>query len=210
MADVLTGKLSHTGNSAVADGSVDADAALVTRVQSGDVSAFDILVARHRERLFSIIYNLTSNREDASDLTQDAFIKAFRSIQRFKGKSSFYTWLYRIAINTTYTYLKRNRLRRFFSLENAQDEMSNSEIVETLTAKSKSDKPTLVAELQEKLNEAMQTLSLNHRTVVTLFEIEGMSHNEIAEVMNCSVGTVRSRLHYAKQELQSVLKEYLR
>ncbi|MEM7673473.1 MAG: sigma-70 family RNA polymerase sigma factor [Verrucomicrobiota bacterium] len=209
MADALTEKLTQAGNTPLADGSTDADSALVSRVQEGDVSAFDILVARHRERLFSIIYNLTSNREDASDLTQDAFIKAFRSIQRFKGKSSFYTWLYRIAINTTYTYLKRNRLRRFFSLENAQDEMSNSEIVETLTAKSKTDKPTMIAELQEKLNDAMQTLSLNHRAVVTLFEIEGMSHSEIAEVMNCSVGTVRSRLHYAKQELQSVLKEYL-
>ncbi|MEM9025726.1 MAG: sigma-70 family RNA polymerase sigma factor [Verrucomicrobiota bacterium] len=209
MADALTEKLTRAGNTPIVNSSADADAALVSRVQEGDVSAFDILVARHRERLFSIIYHLTSNREDASDLTQDAFIKAFRSIQRFKGKSSFYTWLYRIAINTTYTYLKRNRLRRFFSLENAQDEMSNSEIVEALTAKSKTDKPTMIAELQEKLNDAMQTLSLNHRAVVTLFEIEGMSHSEIAEVMNCSVGTVRSRLHYAKQELQSVLKEYL-
>lgn len=210
MAEVIAGKITESGSAKLAEGSVDPDAILVTRVQDGDVSAFDTLVSRHRERLFSIIYNLTSNRDDASDLTQDAFIKAFRSIKKFRGKSSFYTWLYRIAINTTYTHLKRNRLRRFFSLENAHDEMSNTEIVETLTAKSKSDKPTLVAELQEKLNEAMQTLSLNHRTVVTLFEIEGMSHNEIAEVMNCSVGTVRSRLHYAKQELQSVLKEYLR
>ena len=210
MAEVLTGKISQTGENTVGGKAVDADAALVLRVQEGDVSAFDILVSRHREKLFSIIYNLTSNREDASDLTQDTFIKAFRSIGNFKGKSSFYTWLYRIAVNTSYTYLKRHRLRRFFSLENAHDEMCNTDIEETLTAKSKSDKPTLVAELQEKLNEAMQTLSLKHRTVVTLFEIEGMSHNEIAEIMNCSEGTVRSRLHYAKQELRNVLKEYLR
>ena len=210
MAEVFTEKIAQTGSAELTEGSVDPDAILVAKVQDGDVSAFDTLVSRHRERLFSIIYNLTSNRDDASDLTQDAFIKAFRSIKKFRGKSSFYTWLYRIAINTTYTHLKRHRLRRFFSLENAHDEMSNTEIVETLTAKSKSDKSTLVAELQEKLNEAMQTLSFNHRTVVTLYEVEGMSHNEIAEVMNCSVGTVRSRLHYAKQELQSALKEYLR
>ena len=209
MAETLTGKLTQTNSGGAVKRPIDADAALVARVQEGDSTAFNTLVERHRERLFSIIYNLTSNREDASDLIQDTFIKAFRSIGNFKGKSSFYTWLYRIAINTTYTHLKRHRLRRFFSLENAQDEMSNTEIVETLTAKTKAEKPTLVAELQEKLNEAMQTLSLKHRTVVTLFEIEGMSHNEIAEIMNCSVGTVRSRLHYAKQELQSVLKEYL-
>ena len=78
---------------------VDSDIAYVLRVQQGDVGAFDQLILKYRERLFSIIYNLTSNREDAADLTQDAFIKAFRSINRFKGKSSFFTWLYRIAIN---------------------------------------------------------------------------------------------------------------
>ncbi len=186
------------------------DAILVQRVQGGDVAAFDRLVVKYRERLFSIVYNLTSNREDAADLTQEAFIKAFSSIGRFKGKSSFFTWLYRIAVNTTLSQLKKNRLRRFFSLENINDEASSSEIVEALSVKTRTEKGALVRELQERLNEALQKLSPKHRTVVVLFEIEGLSHQEISEIMNCSVGTVRSRLHYAKQQLQSYLQDYIR
>ena len=89
MAEVFTEKIAQTGSAELTEGSVDPDAILVAKVQDGDVSAFDTLVSRHRERLFSIIYNLTSNRDDASDLTQDAFIKAFRSIKKFRGKSSF-------------------------------------------------------------------------------------------------------------------------
>jgi RNA polymerase sigma-70 factor (ECF subfamily) len=187
-----------------------ADLALVQRVQAGDIRAFDLLIQKYRERLYAIIYNLTANREDASDLAQEAFIRAFRSIGRFKGDSSFFTWLYRIAINASLTHLKRTRMRRFFSFENLSEEVSQSELAEALADKFQSDKPTLIKELQEKLNEALQRLSLNHRTVVILFEIEGLSHQEIAQVMECSEGTVRSRLHYAKQQLQSYLQDYLR
>lgn len=185
------------------------DQLLVERVQSGDVAAFDVLVRKYRERLYGIIYNLTSNREDAADLTQDAFIKAFSSINRFKGKSAFFTWLYRIGVNTALSHLKRNRFRRFFSLEHIQDEGSNAQVLETLAAKHKSEKGALLNELQEKLNEAMQKLSPKHRTVVVLFEIEGLSHQEIADIVGCSVGTVRSRLHYAKQQLQADLKHFI-
>lgn len=185
------------------------DMAYVQRVQSGEVAAFDFLIRKYRERLYAVIYNLTSNREDAADLAQEAFIKAFRSIHGFKGKSSFFTWLYRIAVNTTLTHLKRSRMRRFFSLENMDEEASNSDIVEFLTSGGEADKPALLNELQEKLNEALQSLSLKHRTVVTLFEIEGLSHAEIAEILKCSEGTVRSRLHYAKLQLQQQLQDYL-
>lgn len=191
------------------DSAASNDAIIVERVQNGDVAAFDILVRKYRERLYGIIYNLTSNREDAADLTQEAFIKAFSSINRFKGKSAFFTWLYRIGVNTALSHLKRNRFRRFFSLEHIQDEGSNAQVLETLAAKHKSEKGALLSELQEKLNEAMQKLSPKHRTVVVLFEIEGLSHQEIADIVGCSVGTVRSRLHYAKQQLQADLKHFI-
>ena len=187
----------------------DNDQLLVERVQGGDVGAFDELVRKYRERLYGVIYNLTSNREDAADLTQEAFIKAFSSINRFKGKSAFFTWLYRIGVNTALSHLKRNRFRRFFSLEHIQDEGSHAQVLETLAAKHKSEKGALLSELQEKLNEAMQKLSPKHRTVVVLFEIEGLSHQEIADIVGCSVGTVRSRLHYAKQQLQADLKQFI-
>ncbi|NDV61345.1 sigma-70 family RNA polymerase sigma factor [Puniceicoccales bacterium CK1056] len=191
------------------ESAANADQLLVSRVQEGDVAAFDVLVRKYRERLYGIIYNLTSNREDAADLTQEAFIKAFSSINRFKGKSAFFTWLYRIGVNTALSHLKRNRFRRFFSLETIQEEGSHAQVLETLAAKHKSEKGALLSELQEKLNEAMQKLSPKHRTVVVLFEIEGLSHQEIADVVGCSVGTVRSRLHYAKQQLQADLKHFL-
>ena len=191
-------------------GREDPDAALIARVQKGEIAAFSLIVKKYRERLFSIIYNLTSNREDAADLTQEAFIKAFSSIPRFRNKSNFYTWLYRIAINTTLSHLKKNRYKQFFSLERMDEEFTQSELVDILAAKTNSDKSTLLNELQEKLNEALQRLSLKHRTVVILHEIEDMSHQEIAQITNSTEGTVRSRLHYAKKELQSYLQDYLK
>lgn len=189
----------------------DADVAVVRRVQGGDVAAFDRLILKYRERVYGIIYNLTANREDAADLTQEAFIKAFQSIHRFSGQSSFFTWLYRIAVNSTLSHLRKARLRMFFSLDRLDsEEPVAKEVIEALTDKTGADRDTYVRELQEKLNDALQKLSINHRTVVTLFEIDGLSHHEIAEIMGCSVGTVRSRLHYAKQLLQSELQPYIR
>jgi RNA polymerase sigma-70 factor (ECF subfamily) len=189
----------------------DADLEIVRRVQAGDVAAFDRLIEKYRERVYGIVYHMAANREDAADLTQEAFIKAFQSIHRFGGQASFFTWLYRIAVNSTVTYLRKARLRSFFSLEQIDaDAPVSKEIIDALTDKTGVDRGSYVRELQEKLNDAMQKLSIKHRTVVTLFEIDGLSHQEIAEVMNCSVGTVRSRLHYAKQLLQSELQPYMR
>ncbi|HXC02248.1 MAG TPA: sigma-70 family RNA polymerase sigma factor [Opitutaceae bacterium] len=188
----------------------DADRALVQQVQAGDVAAFNRLIVKYRERLYSVIYNMTGNREDTADLAQDTFIKAFQSINRFQGHATLFTWLYRIAVNSTVTHLRKNRLRTFFSLEKVVEEGKNSEIIAALTDKSGAERDTFVKELQEKLNDALQKLSINHRTVITLFEIDELSHAEIAEVMDCSVGTVRSRLHYAKQLLQAELQPYLR
>ncbi len=187
----------------------DGDLLLVRRVQSGDVAAFDHLVLKYRERIFSVIYNLTANKEDTYDLSQETFIKAFQSIGRFKAKSSFFTWLYRIAVNTTLTHLKKNRFKSFLSFETLHEEASPSDVLEALSSKSSTEKPALLKELQYKLNEALQTLSVKHRTVIVLFEIDDLSHQEIADIMNCSVGTVRSRLHYAKKLLQVKLKDWL-
>lgn len=189
----------------------DADLTIVRQVQAGDVAAFDRLILKYRERVLGIVYHMTSNRDDAADLTQDAFIKAFQSIHRFEGQSAFFTWLYRIAVNSALSHLRKHRLRSFFSLERIDaDEPVSREIIAALTDRTAADRDTYVHELQEKLNEAMQKLSTKHRTVVTLFEIDGLSHQEIAEVMGTSIGTVRSRLHYAKQLLQAELQPYMR
>ncbi len=188
----------------------DDDMLIVHRVQAGDVAAYDQLILKYRARILGVIYNITSNREDAADLAQDTFIKVFQGIHRFKGNSTFFTWLYRAAVNTALTHVRRARLRSFFSFESVREDPATAALINQLTDKTGTDRSVYVRELQEKLNEAMQKLSINHRTVVTLFEIDGLSHEEIAEIMECSVGTVRSRLHYAKQQLQADLQPYLR
>ena len=186
------------------------DWAVVLQVQAGDVAAFDQLIRKYRERVYAMVYHLTANREDAADLTQDAFIKAFQSIHRFQGQSAFFTWLYRIALNGALTHLRRTKLRSFFSLDKVQEDPAVAEVLNHLKDKGDVPREVFVGELQQKLNEAMMKLSISHRTVVTLFEIDGLSHEEIGAIMHCSVGTVRSRLHYAKQVLQAELNAYIR
>lgn len=188
----------------------EADWLLVQRVQAGEVERFEDLVRKYRERIWGVIYHMTANREDAADLAQDTFIKAFQSINRFQGQSAFFTWLYRIAVNSTLNHLEKAKLRRFFSLEKIRDEAPVAGLLDQLADPGNpSDRAACLGELQQKLNEAMQKLSIKHRTVVTLFEIDGLSHEEIAEITGTSVGTVRSRLHYAKQLLQAELKDYI-
>ncbi len=189
--------------------SVDADVAIIARVKAGDMTAFDELIKKYRDRLFSVVYNMVSNHEDAMDLVQDAFIKAFGSINSFKGNSSFYTWIYRIAVNMSISFIRKNRMRRFFSFETMNEEVAPSEIIEKLVVKTGGRKALMINELREKLNESLQNLSIKHRTVVILHEIEGLSHDEIAQITKTSAATVRTRLHYAKQQLQVLLKDYL-
>ena len=165
----------------------------------------------YRERLYSVIYNMTFNHDDAADLTQDAFVKAFRSLSKFKEKSSFFTWIYRIGVNLTLTYLKKRKARKFFSFDYfISDGLSNKETEKFSSRESNSIRTTLLNELHEKLNEALLKLSDKHRTIVVLYEIDGLSHREIASIMKCTEGTVRSRLHYAKLQLQSFLSDYLK
>ena len=190
--------------------SVDEVEDLVTYALNGDFVAFDKIVGLYKERLYSVIYNMTFNHEDAADLTQDTFVKAFRSLSKFKRKSTFFTWLYRIGVNMTLTHLKKKRARKFFSFDQIlSGEISNKEIASLSSKETSSVKKTLLNELHEKLNEALSKLSDKHRTIVVLFEIDGLSHKEIASIMKCTEGTVRSRLHYAKLQLQSLLGEYI-
>ena len=183
---------------------------LVTHALNGDFAAFDRIVDLYKERLYGVIYNMTFNHEDAADLTQDTFVKAFRSLSKFKRKSAFFTWLYRIGVNMTLTHLKKKRARKFFSFDQIlSSEISNKEIASLSSKETSSVKKTLLNELHEKLNEALSKLSDKHRTIVVLFEIDGLNHKEIASIMKCTEGTVRSRLHYAKLQLQSLLGDYI-
>ena len=184
---------------------------LVKEAKSGRLEAFDSLTLMFRERLYSVIYNMTFNHEDSADLTQEAFVKAFRSLSKFKEKSSFFTWIYRIWVNLTLTHLKRKKARKFFSFDNLLSEGVQKSVSDSFSSNdSNSVRSTLLNELHEKLNDALQRLSVKHRTIVVLFEIDGLSHKQIAAIMKCTEGTVRSRLHYAKLQLQSFLSDYIK
>ena len=187
-----------------------ADEALVDRVLAGEVSAYDWLVLRYQERLYSVIYNMTANHEDTNDLLMETFDKAFRSLSSYKKNSSFYTWIYRIALNHTINHLKHRKKRRYdFSLnELALDETMEKEFADKRAVGG--DRAVELGELQNKLNESLKNLSESQRAAVILFDIEGMSHTDIAKIMNCSEGTVRSRLHYAHQALQKALATWLK
>lgn len=183
---------------------------LVRRAQQGDLSAYDDLVRRYQDRIYATIYHMTSNHEDATDLAQEAFIKAFHAIQSFKGGSSFYTWVYRIAVNKTINFLKQRKNKSQMSLNDLDLNAEHDPDLVALISEKTPRREVNLTELQEKLNEAMQRLSESHRLVVTLHDVQGLSHEEIAKIMDCNTGTVRSRLFYARQQLQGYLSDYLK
>ncbi|HET7626190.1 MAG TPA: sigma-70 family RNA polymerase sigma factor [Verrucomicrobiae bacterium] len=183
---------------------------LVARARRGDLAAYDELVRRYQQRVYATIYHMTSNHEDANDLAQEAFIKAFQALKSFKGGSSFYTWVYRIAVNKTINFLKQRKNRSQMSLNDLDFNVEHDPDLVALISDKTPRREVNLTELQEKLNEAMQRLSEPHRLTVTLHDIQGLSHEEIAKIMECNTGTVRSRLFYARQQLQGYLSDYLK
>ena len=184
--------------------------AMVRQAQKGDLAAYDELVRRYQQRIYATVYHMTANHEDADDLAQEAFIKAYQALKTFKGGSSFYTWVYRIAVNKTLNFLKQRKNRTAMSLNDLDFSAENDPDLVALISEKTPRRDAVLSELQQKLNEAMQQLSEPHRMVVTLHDVQGLAHEEIAEIMECNVGTVRSRLFYARQQLQGNLVDYLK
>ena len=183
---------------------------LVRKARHGDLGAYDALVRRYQDRIYGTIYHMTSNHEDANDLAQESFIKAFHALKSFKGGSSFYTWLYRIAVNKTINHLKQRKNRIHLSLNDLDFNTEHDPDLVALISEKTPHRDVNLSELQEKLNAAMIKLSEPHRLVVVLHDVQGMSHEEIAKIMDCNIGTVRSRLFYARQQLQALLSDYLK
>jgi RNA polymerase sigma-70 factor (ECF subfamily) len=183
---------------------------LLRRARHGDLTAYDGLVRLYQERIYATIYHMTSNHEDANDLAQESFIKAYQALKSFKGGSSFYTWLYRIAVNKTINFLKQRKNRQHMSLNDIDFNAEHDPDLVALISDKTPRRDASLTELQEKLNAALLKLSEPHRLVVVLHDVQGMSHEEIAKVMDCNIGTVRSRLFYARQQLQGFLADYLK
>jgi RNA polymerase sigma-70 factor (ECF subfamily) len=186
------------------------DLELVHRSQEGDIAAYDELVKRYQERIYATVYHMTSNHEDANDLAQETFIKGFQALKSFKGDSSFYTWVYRIAVNKTINFLKQRKNKAHMSLNDLDFNAENDPDLVALISDKTPRRDANLSELQEKLNAALLKLSAVHRLVVTLHDVQGLSHEEIGKIMDCNIGTVRSRLFYARQQLQAHLSDYLK
>src|SRR4051812_28055774 len=180
---------------------------LVKRCQKGDSEAFDELVTRYRTRIFGMIYNMVHNEQDAWDLAQDSFVKAWKSIGRFRGKSSFYTWMYRIVMNVTIDWLRKKQVKGGGT--EFDDAVQLKQIDPAAKTAPKSDPLPSQGmerkELRAKIDAAIAQLSPEHRAVILMKETEDMQYHEIAEALGCSIGTVMSRLFYARKKLQTLL-----
>ncbi len=190
-------------------GDREVDQQLVERAQRGDKHAFELLVAKYQRRLGRLISRFVRNSSEAEDVTQDAFIKAYRALPAFRGESAFYTWLYRIGINTAKNHLlaqgRRAPTSTPFDSEEAEDFEDAALLHEVATPENELMSKQVVAVV----NESLQQLPEDLRTALTLREIEGLSYEEIAAVMNCPIGTVRSRIFRAREVVAANLRPLL-
>ena len=174
------------------------DAQLVARFQRGEEAAFDMLVERHRRRIYSLVCRLASTGE-ADDLAQEVFIAAYKALSNFRGDSAFSTWLYRIAVHVCSHHLRKRRLDTA-ELDDQQQDGDREHDPE---------RTAISSELQRQVRTAIEELPYKLRLVIVLRDLQGLSYEEIAQIVGCPIGTVRSRLHYATQRLASTLRPYV-
>src|SRR5664279_5397349 len=187
----------------------EVDQQLVERAQRGDKRAFELLVLKYQRKLGRLLSRLVRDPSEVEDVTQEAFIKAYRALPSFRGDSAFYTWLYRIAINTAKNYLVALGRRAPTSTGFDNAEAENFEDAEQLRDSNTPESELMGREIAATVNKAMDALPADLRTAITLREIEGMSYEEIANVMNCPIGTVRSRIFRAREAIAAELRPLL-
>ncbi|MBX7138535.1 MAG: sigma-70 family RNA polymerase sigma factor [Oligoflexia bacterium] len=205
----------HTNTRAATQ--ADEDRATIARIQKGDRDAYRLLVEKYKQRAFSIAFGVLRSREDAEDVVQESFVKAYLSLPDFRGDSSFYTWLYRIVYNMAVD-LKRRKGRNpvnsnSLSSQAGQNSAEDLNVIDNLSSDSVGSVPGPHEALNRKeqghrLEQVLGTLSSEHRAVITLREIDGLSYDEIAEAVGITKGTVMSRLFYARKKLQAALLEF--
>ncbi len=191
-----------------------ADTILVERCRQGDSAAMERLILKYQNRIYNVILKICANPDDAAELTQETFVKVIESVDRFKGKSSFYTWAFRIAVNLTLNYCQRGaklRLKSLDAIGQEQDSQAGQALKEFLIDDNISD-PAMEAqnkELWEIVVKSLMELDEEHRTVVVLRDIEGMNYAQIADVLRIKLGTVRSRLSRARSKLKEIMETTL-
>ncbi len=185
----------------------ESDAELVSRSQKGDYSAFDALVTKHRGRVYAMIQNMVKNEADAWDLAQEVFVKVWKALPKFEARARFSTWMYRITHNVVYDWMRK---RKFETVGELDDNVLNRERIAvgataTPAHGARPDEALVQAELRKKIEGALEKLNPEHRETILLREVQGLEYKEIADVMDCSIGTVMSRLFYARKKLQTLL-----
>jgi RNA polymerase sigma-70 factor (ECF subfamily) len=188
------------------------DTDLVDQYRRGDRSAFETLVKRYQRRVYALALGVVRNPEDALDISQDAFVKVHRYIDRFEGSASFYTWLYRIVVNLGIDHLRRHGKAQTVEYDDALDRTDDASASAGIFPNRLGGTPAQALqnqELREQIQAGLDQLSAAHRTVLVLREIEGMSYSDMARVMRCSKGTIMSRLFHARKRMQAFLQKYL-
>jgi len=186
----------------------DSDQQLVERVQKGDKRAFDLLVKKYQHRVVALVGRFVRDRDEALDVAQDAFIKAYRALHNFRGDSAFYTWIYRIAINTAKNYLV-SQGRRPIGIDLDLDDVERLADAADLRDLASPENLAMRDELEKAVFKAMKELPEDLRMAITLRELDGLSYEEIAEVMDCPVGTVRSRIFRGREFIDQRIKHLI-
>ena len=185
------------------------DTALVSASRKGDMVAFEALVGRHRDKVYARAYSMLRNEEEAVDLSQEAWVKAWQRLEQFQGDSSFLTWITRITINLCLDQIRRNKRRRTESIEQLDEDLGGVERQMPVITTNPTE-GLEKGELRKKIDEALEKLSKEHRMVLVLHEFEDLEYKEIAKRMECSIGTVMSRLFYARRKMASLMAAYKR
>lgn len=185
------------------------DGELIAAFQKGDEKAFEKLVKRYESRLFNMVFGMLRNHHETEDVFQEILIKVYRKLPGFRGESGFFTWLYRVGVNATWDYLRKRKRRPTFSLEAAIEEkrLSPKKLVARGDAPGKA---SAIQDEMELLRRALETLPAKHRVILQLKEEEGLSYEEMAQVLRCSIGTVESRLFRAREKLKKKLEPYFK
>jgi RNA polymerase sigma-70 factor, ECF subfamily len=187
------------------------DSVLVQRSQAGDTMAMERLILKYQNRIFNVVMKMCGNTDDAAELTQETFVKVIESIDKFKGRSSFYTWLFRIAVNLTLNYCQRNAkmATRSLDAEEIESDSQTGQMLKDFLRDDSAIDPAVLAQRRELCDLAMQAilkLEEPQRAVMVLRDIEGMNYTQIADVLNIELGTVRSRLSRARSHLREILE----
>src|SRR5436853_1384346 len=185
------------------------DKALVEAAQKGDMQAFEELVARHRDKIYARAFSMMRNEEEANDLSQEAWVKAWRRLKQFQGEASFVTWMTRIVINLCLDQLRKQKRHRSESIEMLEEESGGVERQMPVIIVNPTERLER-SELRQRIDKALALLSVEHRTVLILHEFEELEYKEIAKRMQCSIGTVMSRLFYARRKMANLMANYKR